>query len=216
MGEKVTATLKERIKALKQQRGEWIAADDIADVVSGLLASMQEDSAAQSESVRQEVRELLDFIARAKNELVSMRPRTLADRHIANARDELDAVIAHTEAAADRIMDVGERLGAMAAGSEGPSGEELAALSTEIYEASTFQDITGQRVTKVMGVLGHLEERLTALAELIGDHEVEEEVATVFDESGEVVNPDALTHGPQLETEANSQDDIDAILASFD
>ncbi len=122
MGEKVTATLKERIKALKQQRGEWIAADDIADVVSGLLASMQEDSAAQSESVRQEVRELLDFIARAKNELVSMRPRTLADRHIANARDELDAVIAHTEAAADRIMDVGERLGAMAAGSEGPSG----------------------------------------------------------------------------------------------
>ena len=211
MGEKITATLEERIKTLKKQRGDWIAADDIAAVVNGLLTSIREDTAAQSE-----VHELLDFIARAKKELVSMRPRTLANRHIANARDELDAVIAHTEAAADRIMDVGERLGTLAAGSKHPGGDELAALSTEIYEASTFQDITGQRVTKVMGVLGHLEERLTALAELVGDHEVEEEDAAVFDESGDVVNPDALTHGPQLETEANSQDDIDAILASFD
>ncbi|RMD88453.1 MAG: hypothetical protein D6807_05720 [Alphaproteobacteria bacterium] len=216
MSEKTTATLEDRIAALKAQRGEWIAADDVAGVVAALVSSIEEENATQADAMRHEVRELLDFIARAKDELASMRPRTLADRHIASARDELDAVIAHTEAAADRIMDVGERLGDLANGQGAANGEELAALSTEIYEASTFQDITGQRVTKVMGVLRHIEERLTALAEVIGDDEVEEEEVQVFDESGEVVNAEALKHGPQLDTEANSQDDIDALLASFD
>ncbi|GER08133.1 hypothetical protein JCM17843_24430 [Kordiimonadales bacterium JCM 17843] len=167
--------------------------------------------------VGSEVREILDFIARARDELSSMRPKTMTDKHIATARDELDAVVAHTEEAASRIMDAADSLGEIAGDVEGPNGEKLFTLSTEIFEASSFQDITGQRVSKVVSVLRHIEDRLSALALAIGDTVVhEDEDERIFDEGGEVVNEEALKHGPQLNGKGNSQDDIDALLASFD
>ncbi len=61
---------------------------------------------------------------------------------------ELDAVAAHTESATSAILDACEALEA-GAGAGGTAG----ALSVRIYEACCFQDIVGQRLEKVAGVL---------------------------------------------------------------
>ncbi|GAK32871.1 hypothetical protein JCM17846_07100 [Iodidimonas nitroreducens] len=217
MTKAVALSIEDRLNAIKASKGEAVTVDEIGSVVANLLTSLDGQGMETKADVGSEVRELLDFIAHARDELAFMRPKTLTDKHIVTARDELDAVVAHTEEAAGKIMDAADKMGELAGEVTGEHGDRLFELSTEIFEASSFQDITGQRVSKVVSVLRHIEDRLSALAEAIGDttiHEDEEE--NIFNEKGEVVNEDALKHGPQLDGKGNNQDDIDALLASFD
>lgn len=208
-------SLDQRIEAMKSEYGDTVPVGEIGAVAARVAESLESKDVSKAE-LGKEVNEMLEFISRARDELATMRPRTITDRHIPSARDELDAVVKHTESAAGQIMDAADELGSIADTLEEPHKATIADLSTRIFEASSFQDITGQRVTKVVSVLQHIEQRLAALAEVIGDHEVHDENIEVFDETGEVVNEDALTHGPQLDGKGNSQDDIDALLASFD
>ena len=208
-------TLEQRVEAMESEYGDVVSVQEIGAVAARVAETLDSKGVSTAE-LGKEVTEMLDFISRARDELATMRPRTITDRHIPSARDELDAVIKNTEAAASQIMDSADELGTVADTLEEPHKATLSDLSTRIFEASSFQDITGQRVTKVVSVLQHIEQRLAALAEAIGDTEVHEENLDVFDESGAVVNEDALTHGPQLDGQGNNQDDIDALLASFD
>lgn len=216
MGKARAVSLESRLDRLRDEHGDRIRIEDVGAAVASLVTSLGEDGVEPRADIGAELRELLDFIQRAKDELATMRPKTMSEKHIASARDELDAVVAHTEEAAGRIMDVAEKLGEIASEVEDARSERLLDLSTEIFEASSFQDITGQRVNKVVSVLHHLEERLQSLAVAIGDNTVEDEEIVIFDNQGEVVNEEALKHGPQLDGAGNSQDDIDALLASFD
>ncbi len=217
MAERMAPSLEDRIAALRERHGDALPLDRLAHVVEELMQGLDAEEEDPREQMARELRALVDFIERAKSEIVAIRPKTMSSRRLPGAREEIDAVVAHTEKAADRIMDAAERLGEIAGRVEDEElSNELQEVSTEIFEASSFQDITGQRLTKVMDVLQHVEERLAALAEAIGDEEVEEESAQALDESGEVVNEEALTHGPQLEGQGNSQAEIDALLADFD
>lgn len=217
MVERTVLSLEERIAALRDRHGDSLPLDRLAHVVGELMQGLTPHEEKLQEQMARELRDLLAFIERAKSEIVAIRPKTMSSRRLPGAREEIDAVVAHTEEAAGRIMDAAERLGEIA---EKITEESLRAglqeISTEIFEASSFQDITGQRLTKVMGILQHVEERLASLAEAIGDEEIEEEDTAALDESGEVVNEEALTHGPQLDGKGNSQADIDALLADFD
>lgn len=216
MGKSAAVSIEKRMEQLRTDHGPSIRIEDVGAVVVSLVTSLGEEGIDGQAGVGSELRALLDFINRAKDELASMRPKTMSEKHIATARDELDAVVAHTEEAAGRIMDVAEKIGEIASEVDGAQSEKLMDLSTEIFEASSFQDITGQRVNKVVAVLHHIEERLQSLAEVIGDTEIEEESVEIFDKEGKVVNEEALKHGPQLDGAGNNQDDIDALLASFD
>lgn len=211
-------TLADRLETYKAERGDAVPVDEVAALVGSLLPAGMAVSAIDPAGLARRLNGIVEVLAQAEGELAALEPRHLSRRRIPDAHDELDAVVSHTERAADRFMDVGDRLGEIAASVEGEAKTKLEALSTEILEVSTFQDITGQRVDKVRAILHVLEERLTGLAEAIGDTESEPAgpSESVFDENGEVVDQEALKHGPQLEGKGNSQDEIDAILASFD
>ena len=91
---------------------------------------------------------------------------------------------------------------------------------TRVYEACGFQDITGQRITKVVTALKQIEKKVEALLEAFGQ---EFRRPPDQEQSERKPRPDkpgpphgSVMHGPQLEKDANSQDDIDAILASLD
>jgi Chemotaxis phosphatase, CheZ len=79
---------------------------------------------------------------------------------------------------------------------------------TEILTACSFQDITGQRTTKVVNTLRYLEQRVNSMLEIWGVDSLKGLVAPV--EIGDT-RPDAhLLNGPSLE--GVSQDDVDALL----
>jgi chemotaxis protein CheZ len=207
-------SLEDRAASLRQDRGDNIAIEEIAHVVGSLVKGSTHD--AEMDKVASELRELLDYIGAAKNELMGMQPKSLSNRDIPDAGEQLDAIVQSTEEAAETIMDAAETVGQLAEEVEDERAGRLADVSTALFQASSFQDLTGQRITKVARTLNHLEERLNALADAIGDDYIEPEPDVEKDDEGVAKDDEDLLHGPQLEGEGNSQDEIDAILASFD
>lgn len=211
----VAVTMEERTESLRKERGDNVSVDDIGSVVLSLVEGTTQDN--EIDQIALELRDLLDYIGAAKAELVGMQAKSLSQRDIPDAGEQLDAIVAATEDAASTIMDAADSVMEIAGEVEPQQAEKLEAVSTELFQASSFQDLTGQRITKVTTTLGHLEERLSALADAIGDDFVAPPVDDIeTDEEGVAVNDDDLLHGPQLEGEGNSQDEIDAILAAFD
>ena len=77
-----------------------------------------------------------------------------------------------------------------------------------IFEACSFQDITGQRVTKVVKTLSHIDERLTTLLAALGAELADIPVEPENQPEGDA----ALMTGPALEGEGIDQDEVDALL----
>lgn len=119
--------------------------------------------------------------------------------------DELQAVVAETETAANRVMAAAEELNQLAENAGAEVGARIVVLTGGIFEASAFRDITGQRLSKVMGRLRGLNggcsgkgaRRPTQASHPAGDER-------------------NLLNGPQLANQGCSQADVDALLASFD
>ncbi|MEM9878252.1 MAG: protein phosphatase CheZ [Pseudomonadota bacterium] len=208
----VTDTLNSQV----QQVGQVVSADALSSTVQQLMLQYQADSEQITKRVAGEVNDLLAFIETAKADIASMQPATLVARDLPTAADELDAIVEHTEQAASDIMDAADELQSVAADCEGELADRIQSVVTKIFEASTFQDITGQRITKVVKVIKFIEDKLDDLADAIGDMASDDGVVVTRDANVEVVGDDALLNGPQLEGDGNSQDDIDALLASFD
>jgi chemotaxis protein CheZ len=79
---------------------------------------------------------------------------------------ELEGVVQATEAAANQIMEAAEAIGVwLRDGSRDVDSLELVAskLNT-IFEACTFQDLTGQRIRRAIQHLQHVESMLTEIA----------------------------------------------------
>ena len=208
-------SLEDRAAKLREDRGDQVAIEDISSVVGSLVSG--DAPVSDGMQVATELREILDYIGAAQAELDMMQPKNMSMRKIPGAHDQLDAVVAATEDAASTIMDAADIIGEVAGEIDEKNANRLLELSTNLFEASSFQDLTGQRITRVVTTLQVLEERLSSLADAIGDDFVEpleEEIET--DNEGVAVNDDDLLHGPQLEGEGNSQAEIDALLASFD
>ncbi len=92
----------------------------------------------------------------------------------------------------------------------------LGAAVTRIYEACNFQDVTGQRINKVVTTLKFIEQKIDALLDAFGEG-IADIQKLAPPPPPEPVDEDAkLMHGPQLPKEANKQAEIDAIMAEFD
>lgn len=211
------------IRRIKGDNGDSVPLEDVRSLLNGLFEGAMADARNENQSLADELKELVEYIGRARGEMKALKPRTMGARDIPEANDELNAIVQATDEAATRVMDAADQIGEMAADAAGKdndvgakTGERLEAISTELYEASSFQDICGQRVTKVVGTLSFLEDKLIALAEAVGDHEIEAKAEDVqFDETDHAVNSDDLLNGPQLDGDGMSQSDIDALLADF-
>ncbi len=79
---------------------------------------------------------------------------------------ELEAVVSATEAAANTIMEAGEAiLHWISAGARDPDAiERLAAQVNSIFEACSFQDVTGQRIRRAIQHLQQVETMLGTIA----------------------------------------------------
>jgi len=83
-----------------------------------------------------------------------------------NSGLELEAVVQATEAAANRIMEAAEAIGDwLREGRRDPDSIEAAAEKVNaIFEACTFQDVTGQRIRRAIQHLQQVETMLTDMA----------------------------------------------------
>ena len=142
-----------------------------------------------------------------------------ADRLIA-AGAELDAIVSATESATHRILAAAEEIEeaieeVLLHNRDAVVVEQMDVVSqalARVFESSTFQDITGQRISKVVKILGFLDERVARMVAIWGDKvpepppvDAEPDPETGDDESH-------LLNGPQLAQQGMSQSDIDALF----
>jgi len=213
----VPAELVAKLSALKTQIPSY-SRDEIADVVSEMLSTMEGDLSEMNLKLYAEVESLARYIVSAKSEIAALRPDEIMSEHLPKATDELDAIVGSTEEATNGILQAMEQLEALT----GEMTPEIAGKVTEavtlVYESCNFQDITGQRITKVVKALKHIESKVDALVNAFGDEIAKYKQAHPQAEAARVdkIDDAALLNGPQLPDNASKQDDIDALLASFD
>jgi chemotaxis protein CheZ len=204
--------LEARLETLRATYGEAVPLDDLIDVVRGLLESLHGDVSLQDLRVYGELEALARYIHRAKEEIREIRPDDIQAEHIPTANVELDAIVRHLEVATGNILDAAEAIENLAPKAPEISDELLDAV-TSIYEACNFQDISGQRITKVIAALQTIETRIVLLVEALGGNGEKPHDSKALKASEDDSH---LLNGPQLPDNANSQAEIDALLASFD
>ncbi len=129
----------------------------ISEVVRAVLTTMSDELTAKEASLLQEVEELARTIASAKTEIAALRVDDITGHDIPFATDELDAIVGHTAQATNAILESCETLDEVSATVVGDAAAKLQDATTRIYEACSFQDITGQRITKIVATLKTIE-----------------------------------------------------------
>jgi chemotaxis protein CheZ len=205
--------LSKRIDGLRNNRPE-VSREEIHHAVEEVITSLTGTLSLSDIKLYRELEDLARFIQSAKREIAALRPHDIQDEHIPMATDELDAVVAATAHATGEILDRAEALEKLATTLPPEAAAEITDAVTRIFEASNFQDITGQRITKVVKALKYIENKIDSLVTAFGTREME--MPSPPPVSAEASDDDAkLLHGPQMPTVANSQAEIDAILAGL-
>jgi len=169
------------------------------------------------EELFHQLRDLKSVIEDARKELGTLKTSDISDKHIPTATDELDAIVEATAEATGSIMDACESIESTIDGVKSSAAENISTQVTNIYEACTFQDITGQRISKVVSTLKEIEEKVNHLVGILGHHPgIEDEEGEDEGDGDGRTGDDALLNGPQLPGNSISQDEIDKLLADFD
>ncbi|MCC2113402.1 MAG: protein phosphatase CheZ [Hyphomicrobiales bacterium] len=169
--------------------------------------------------IRLDLADMAQAIERTKDEIAHIRQQVDESGKFAAASSELDAIVSQTEKATSDILGSAERIQEIAwtlreSGGSETACDEIDVQVTEIYTACSFQDLTGQRIQKVVQVLHYLEHRLDAMIEIWG---IDDQPTTrrPAPRPGDT-RPDAhLLNGPQLEGEGIAQNDVDALMGSM-
>ncbi len=183
---------------------------EVVDIIRSAIGSLDKNDEANSK-LYNELRVLVSYIENMRTELAQMRSSEITKDHIPSAAEELDAVIAETAGATGTIMDACDKVSAIAAELPPAQGDELNSIVTNIYEACSFQDITGQRINKVVKTLKHIDMKVAEIIDAYSQRGVQPSLMTKLDPT-----KDSLLNGPQMKGAASTQEEIDALLASFD
>jgi chemotaxis protein CheZ len=208
------AAVAARLAQLSERRGA-ASAEQVTLVVETVLSTMQGDLTQAEASLLSEVEQIGRTITAAKQEIAALRVADINGSFIPSATDELDAIVEATARATNEILDACETFEAVSAELGGEAAARLQAAATRIYEACSFQDITGQRITKVVSTLKSIEDRISAIIDAFGERYLpgtKDLPRAAAPQRGEA----ALLNGPQLPGNGVDQAEIDRLLASLD
>ena len=194
-----------------RSRQSGIDSELVTDVVRAVLTTtISDDLTAKEATLLREVEELGRTIAAAKSAIAALRVDDINDRDIPFATDELDAIVDHTAQATNAILESCERLDEVSATVSGEVAAKLQAATSRIYEACSFQDITSQRITKIVATLQAIEEKVAHIIGTVGPTMMSSRPAAIH-----VASDADLLNGPQPPAHAMDQSDIDKLLADF-
>ena len=174
----------------------------------------------QCEKLKVELDLIHDAISRTKREIAVLHGKSFNGEEMAKVNGELGAVVGGTEEATQQILEAAESIDqAATALSKVTSPDQQKLLSEEIqervvsiFEACNFQDLTGQRISKVMTTMKFIENHITVMMDIWGGVDAIKAHAPpiVDDREGDA----RLLNGPKLDGDVGhaSQNDIDALF----
>jgi chemotaxis protein CheZ len=165
---------------------------------------------------------IFDAVQRTKQEIATLALTSLTNPEMRRVSQELDAVVGGTEAATHRILQAGEEIEEAAktlgAAIKNIQDQHLARdildQVTSIFEACNFQDLAGQRISKVAATLKFLDEHILRLVEIWGGMKQLADFQPAA--TNELTKYPKLVNGPMLEGDDGcvSQSEIDAMFGA--
>ncbi|MBS0529450.1 MAG: protein phosphatase CheZ [Proteobacteria bacterium] len=174
----------------------------------------------QCEKLKTELDLIYDAINRTKQEIAVLHGKSFNGDEMAKVTGELGAVVGGTEQATQQILEAAEAIDQSASAvSKVTSPDQMRLLSEEIqervisiFEACNFQDLTGQRISKVMTTMKFIEHHINVMMDIWGGVDaIRAHAPPIVDDR---VGDAKLLNGPKLDGDAGhaSQDDIDALF----
>ncbi|GAB4238252.1 MAG: hypothetical protein Kow0032_24520 [Methyloligellaceae bacterium] len=208
---------------LDSARGRWFLSEYsrrnrtadtqmLLEAITKLEAAIIQPAGTGGERIRRDLIEMSEAIARTRREIAAITSQA-DDSRLITATEELDAIVEATEKATSDILEAAEDVQETAWLLRENGGDEaicdrLDQRATDIYTACSFQDITGQRTSKVVQILHYLEKRLNSMIDIWGLDDIEVRQDDISDS-----RPDAhLLNGPQLAGRGLEQDAIDDMI----
>lgn len=181
------------------------------------LTSLQQErmTTTHLDFLRRELETMAASIAQTRREIAAIKPDAPGNNRIVQATEELDFVVRSTERATAEILTTAEHIQTLAgelrtAGLDAAHCDALDTHATNLMVACSFQDLTGQRMTKVVNALRYLEQRVNSMIEIWG---INPEDAAKVVHAPMDKRPDAhLLNGPAREGEGVDQADVDRLL----
>lgn len=215
---------------LQNPRGRWFLEEyvkrnrpqdtktllDAIHRIENTLTEKPAKAADDLDPIRMSIIEMSKAIAKTREEIKSIKPEDDSDNQLISASEELGAIVESTEAATNTILEAAEEIQEAAwilreAGAENTTCDTIDTKTTDIYTACSFQDITGQRTTKVVQALCYIENRVNAMIDIWGLDDHKSGTTPRPDESK--TRPDAhLLNGPAKLGEELQQDNVDDML----
>ncbi|MER2605669.1 MAG: protein phosphatase CheZ [Siculibacillus sp.] len=174
---------------------------------------------AEAQKIKGEMDLIYEAINRTKREIATLHVSGCNGQELSRVSNELDAVVFGTEQATETILAAAEliddRAGTLAAKLKGDDqglANDIQEQTVLVFEACNFQDLTGQRITKVVNTLRFVEERIIKMMEIWGGVESFKEIEVELEHR---MGDQSLLNGPALDDDTGiaSQDDIDALFA---
>jgi len=201
-------------------------AEDIADATNREVADAQallqtyRAQIEQCEKLKIELDLIYDAINRTKQEIAVLHGKSFNGDEMAKVTGELGAVVGGTEHATQQILEAAEAIDQSASAmSKVTSPDQMRLLSEEIqervisiFEACNFQDLTGQRISKVMNTMKFIEHHINVMMDIWGGVDaIRAHTPPIVDDR---VGDAKLLNGPKLDGDEGhaSQDDIDALF----
>lgn len=214
---------------METSRGRWFLSEFArrnrsadTDMLLGAIQKLEKSMARerkvpQIERIQLDLADMQEAILRTKQEIAQIKHESDDGDRFTEASNELDAIINQTEGATENILGNTEKIQELAwtlreQGVDEKVCDDIDALTTEIFMACSFQDLTGQRTQKVVLVLRYLESRINEMMNIWGV-EVDEMDVERAPINPDETRPDAhLLNGPQSADKATQQDSIDALM----
>tara|TARA_R110000868_G_scaffold225999_3_gene478353 strand:+ start:4212 stop:4904 length:693 start_codon:yes stop_codon:yes gene_type:complete len=205
----VAAQVRTSLASLKASDLQGAQIMEVLKLAHQLTDTMKLFFSSLDQSICQEFNYIAEYISKTRDEIAALRPNDIKTERIPTAGAELEAVVGDTEKATETIMSAAEDVLCDDEADFDTYRSNVEAKMMMIIEACSFQDLAGQRVSKVVNSLRHVEERVARFADVMGVHDAD---VTVHESAQEKRARELLLNGPAMGGPETSQDDIDAMF----
>ncbi len=198
--------------------GRLTEIEDKIDRLAEAVGDHEPSENGSGEVARAEIQEIRRKMLSLQLEVAALRHLRGQDEALSVAALELAEIVQTTERSANEILDSTEQIDRAVADLRGMIVDEdaevlcdkIESLTAKIFEAANFQDLTGQRVNKVLRTIHEVEEHLDRMIEIWGrDHFA---TLPIPKRKGPITDDGNPLCGPALNGDGLSQADIDALF----
>jgi chemotaxis protein CheZ len=176
----------------------------------------------EASHLKRELVGLFAHLNKLRRELASLHGGTEHD--FASMAETLDDIVQNTEAASNTILESMESIDATISELRGKDDPEVTLACeavtqrvNQVFEACSFQDLTGQRIARLVKGLSAIEGHVNNMIRVWGKDEIVKVIDEVKQERESGKTPDgALLHGPQSAAAAIGQSDVDILFSQGD